>query len=119
MNFRWFSLEEIYHGMITEGNEKEERSPRIPGGGKGSLSISHFCLVQILFNLLTGEKILREKHPLVGYAELYELHYLKKEIAKEVWKSSSKSLGKKEFQVRRPRFKTLSTFTSCLSWTQQ
>lgn len=60
MNFRWFSLEEIYHEMIIEGNEKEQRNPRIPGGGKGSLSISHFCLVQILFNLPTGEKILRD-----------------------------------------------------------
>lgn len=74
MNFRWFSLEEICHGMIIGGNEKEERSLTIVGGG-GRVLVYFILLpssesIQIAY---WQKDIPQWKHPLVSYAELYEL----------------------------------------------
>lgn len=60
MNFRRFSQEEICHGMIIGGNEKKKEVWEYYVGGGGFLSISHFYLAQILFNLPTGKKIFHD-----------------------------------------------------------
>lgn len=92
MNFRWFPLEEIFHGMIIGGSEERERRwSTCWGRGKGVsfLSVSHACLVLILFKLATGKnKYYKRKHPLVFYTELFELYFLKPKTANEVWKNN-------------------------------
>lgn len=59
MNFRWFPLEEIFHGMITGGNEEKKETELTEDEGRGGIFpvFSHAYLVLILFKLPAGNKL--------------------------------------------------------------
>lgn len=44
MNFRWFPLEEIFHGMITGGNEEKKETELTEDEGRGEFFLSFHML---------------------------------------------------------------------------
>lgn len=44
MNFRWFPLEEIFHGMIIGGNEEKKETELTEDEGRGEFFLSFHML---------------------------------------------------------------------------
>lgn len=61
MNFRWFPLEEIFHGMIIGGNEERKETEYLlrmrEEGGFPVFSHAYLVLILFLFKLPAGNKL--------------------------------------------------------------